>query len=604
MDSANFDSFEAQIIKIVASLACSSVYFDVIFNFYFRIMKSFIYFGLLLGFPLAVFAQLAPTVALPRMIPLPGTTIEMAETEITVAQFAAFVEATNYRTYAEKTGRSFRWDGDRWLPMPGVTWRNDVTGSGPQPSNHPVIHISWYDAVAYCNWLSQLTQSAYRLPYVSEWEAAATGEAFLIATTDEPEATTERGVPESGFSDERGWNAANSGGATHAVATRTANGYGLHDMLGNVWEWTLDWFDLSHSYRELRGGSWSDDPNRCTVAMRGNNIAVLPSNIDGFRVLKDRSVSKQALFAYGLEVLPGSTQAFSNEGRGIALYRSIGQNASEMLLEQMAGKQPITLALVPGGSFLMGNVLQDSAAEMEEVHTATVPSFYMSTTEITLQQYLTFCIEVNNYYPVGFEKMTKINKEELVKMLADNFNIWRQTPVSGVSWQGANAYCEWLSKRTAKLYRLPTEAEWEFAAGGGNTGRTRFGNSSMIARPDDIYADFTSASETLPEYVLRPGRSQEEQSRQEIGPNYVQSSPPNALGLFEMSGNVSEWCLDTYGPYPASSEPGYAGPCCMGFFVHRGGSWRSLPQDTRVSSRHALKVTDLAQIGFRIVCFP
>jgi formylglycine-generating enzyme required for sulfatase activity len=97
--------------------------------------------------------------------------------EVTVAQFRAFVAATGYETDAERKGGTYVNEGEGWIRQSGVYWIHDAVGTLiPQTNyNHPVIHVSWNDAMAYCQWLSQQTGVQYRLPTEAEWEYAAGG---------------------------------------------------------------------------------------------------------------------------------------------------------------------------------------------------------------------------------------------------------------------------------------------------------------------------------------------------------------------------------------------------------------------------------------------
>ncbi|WP_461255992.1 formylglycine-generating enzyme family protein [Treponema sp. R80B11-R83G3] len=195
----------------------------------------------------------------------------MGKYEVTVGEFKRFVNATGYRTEAEKDGGGYVWNGSQWEKKADANWKNPYFSQG---DNHPVVMVSWNDAIQYCNWLSmqeKLTPAytvngnnvtwnknanGYRLPTEAEWEYAC-----RAGTTT----AYNRGAVINAI----GWHSANSGSKTHPVGQKLANAWGLYDMHGNIWEWCWDWYGdytsgsqtdplgvSSGTYRGLRGGSW------------------------------------------------------------------------------------------------------------------------------------------------------------------------------------------------------------------------------------------------------------------------------------------------------------------------------------------------------------
>ena len=214
--------------------------------------------------------------------------------EVTVEQFAAFINDKNYKTDADKEGWSYVWTGSIYEKKNGVNWKCDVAGKvRPQDEyKHPVIHVSWNDATAYCQWLSSKTGKNYRLPTEAEWEYAARG------------GNQSKGYKYSGSNTvgDVAWYTDNSGSKTHPVGTKGANELGIYDMSGNVWEWCSDWYDenyyknsaaqnpkgaLSGSLRVLRGGSWDITVYVCRSSNRSRNVPFNRFINVGFRLARD-----------------------------------------------------------------------------------------------------------------------------------------------------------------------------------------------------------------------------------------------------------------------------------------------------------------------------
>ncbi len=210
----------------------------------------------------------------------------MGITEVTVAQFGAFVGATGYKTQAEKKG----WVGvlrkGTRKKVRGVSWRKC---SFDQTPAHPVVCVSWNDAVAFCRWLGKRTGQNSRLPTEAEWEyacRAGTKTRFYFGDDDKQ-------LPDYA------WYKVNSGHKTHPAGQKKPNAWGLYDMHGNVWEMCADWYADSYanatavdpqgpasgSNRVLRGGSWHDGLGSCRSANRVGFAPGLCSPNHGFRVV-------------------------------------------------------------------------------------------------------------------------------------------------------------------------------------------------------------------------------------------------------------------------------------------------------------------------------
>lgn len=197
---------------------------------------------------------------------------------ITRGQFARFVAATNYRTESEKgASGGFGWEGGKLVQKKQYTWR---TPGFSQTDEHPVVMVDFADAKAFCSWLSRQSGRAITLPTEAQWEYAARG----------------------GGNAGEAWTAANSPGGTQPVGKKTPNGFGIHDMIGNAWEWCEDWFapyqagpvndplqtnaNLSDKPRRvLRGGAFSRPATDASVAKRYRNDAGSRNADNGFRVV-------------------------------------------------------------------------------------------------------------------------------------------------------------------------------------------------------------------------------------------------------------------------------------------------------------------------------
>ena len=181
--------------------------------------------------------------------------------------------------------------------------------------------------------------------------------------------------------------------------------------------------------------------------------------------------------------------------------------------------------------------------------------------------------------------VTEVTQEQYERVMGENpseFKDEPQCPVERVSWEDAEKFCERLSEKEGKTYRLPTEAEWEYACRAGSTTKWCFGDSESQLG-DYAWYDDNSDSTTHP----------------------VGQKKPNGWGLYDMHGNVYEWCGDWYDEYSDSPSTDPTGPSSGSFRVLRGGSWIDTAGDCRSAGRYRDSPgngNDL--LGFRVSLVP
>lgn len=215
----------------------------------------------------------------------------IARFDVRVGDFRKFVQSTGYVTEAEKDGGCYIHDGISWRMERSADWRSP---GFTQDDSHPVVCVSWNDAGRYAKWLSGMDKRTYRLPTEAEWEYAARGGGRIerYAGGDDVDVLA--------------WYSVNSGGRTHPVGQKKPNGLGLHDMSGNVWQWTADWFSQSYyrqsprhnppgpsegAKRVFRGGSWFYDARGVRASYRDFATPDYRSSYLGVRLVLEQERS-------------------------------------------------------------------------------------------------------------------------------------------------------------------------------------------------------------------------------------------------------------------------------------------------------------------------
>lgn len=257
---------------------------------------------------------------------------------------------------------------------------------------------------------------------------------------------------------------------------------------------------------------------------------------------------------------------------GNSNYSSQSMSRNQDFIETAWGIN-MKMIWVEGGDFLMGCTSEqggDCSSDEQNVRRVTVDGFYIGMLEVTQSQW---------------EKVigTSIYQQKTKAGASSIYGVGPDYPMYYVSWDEAMEFCRLLSQKTGKTYTLPTEAQWEYAARGGNKNEgTKYAGSNMI----DVVAWYTDNS----------------------GGNVhiVGSKRANALGIYDMSGNVWEWCKDWYAnSYVSYDTNNPVGPSSGSNRVGRGGGWSGSASGCRVAFRGCYSPgVRYDNLGFRVVLLP
>ena len=227
------------------------------------------------------------------------------------------------------------------------------------------------------------------------------------------------------------------------------------------------------------------------------------------------------------------------------------------------GELSFDMVLIPGGKFMMGSPLAEQGRAEHEgpQHEVQIHPFYLCTTETTMELFLA-------YYYETYTAKKAMDRAGLDAMAGPTpiygeltLGYTMKHPAFAMTWHNAVTFCKWLSKKTGKEYRLPTEAEWEYAARAGTNHIYGFGDD-----PDQL-KDFSWYEDNS-----------------DFEPHEVATKNPNPWGLYDMLGNVQEWVHDFYSP-TAYEQQIKEGPTSGKVYVARGGYYDSTPAEVRCAAR-------------------
>ena len=504
-----------------------------------------------------------------------------------------------------------------WMLETEVTqamWQS-VMGSNPSSfkgDNLPVDHVSWDDCQDFCQKLSSKIGMKITLPTEAQWEyacrAGSTG-------------------PYAGELDAMGWYGRNSDGNPYPAGQKKANAWGLYDMHGNVWEWCQDWYGEypsgtvtdptgpdSGSEHICRGGSWLDlksaSAQNCRSANRDSSMPDFQGANLGFRVVgsSNPSAGENASDSNKQMEQPQpepQLQASSNAEK---------LKAGDRLVKTVDGVE-YAFRWCPPGKFMMGSPKSEwDSAEItgedydETQHEVTLTQgFWMLETEVTQgmwQSVMGTSLEtqaqkmLDDDRDLGVVPYTKVTLRDIHAVYSDRepstltakdvvFGKGSNYPMYFVSWGDCQEFCQKLSSKIGMKISLPTEAQWEYACRAGTTTPFSFG-STLNGDKANCDGNYPYGTETKGKYLKKTVP--------------VKSYIPNAWGLYDMHGNVWEWCQDWYDEYPSGAVTDPTGPNGGSNRVIRGGGWNSLARLCRSAYRNWSSADNwFNHRGFRVV---
>ena len=439
----------------------------------------------------------------------------------------------------------------------GVMGNNPSTRTG---ANLPVTDVSWVDCQEFIKTLNAKTNGVYRLPTEAEWEYACRAGTTTAYAFGESLTRSDANI---------------GGDSIKDVESYKPNAFGIYNMHGNVWEWCNDWHEdypagavtdpkgpATGQRRVLRGGSFFNFESKARSSLR--DFGTPTGHNTGFRLA--RTADLKAAFVPPApkpdpaENTPATVNllvASFTEAKAKEVQKLVAKSLQKEVEEKVdLGKGvKLDLVLIPAGKFVMGSPESENGRKSDETRhevTLTKP-FYICKYETTQEQY------------------------ESVMGSNPSSTKGAKLPVTNVSWEDCQEFVNKLNASTKGGYRLPTEAEWEFACRAATSMVYSYGDS-LVKSDANIDVDSIKA---------------------------VGSYKANAFGLYDMHGNVWEWCEGWYGDYPVGEVTDPKGAAAGTHRVLRGGSFHDIVSAARSSNRNSDTPSNrFYSVGFRLARTP
>ncbi|NEP16473.1 MAG: SUMF1/EgtB/PvdO family nonheme iron enzyme [Leptolyngbya sp. SIO4C1] len=281
---------------------------------------------------------------------------------------------------------------------------------------------------------------------------------------------------------------------------------------------------------------------------------------------------------------PFNFEVVTVDAKGKEIKRE--QRSAEYRREELGQGVTLDLVQIPGGTFLMGSPDGEGDSDEHPEHEVTIKPFLMGKSPVTQAQWQAIA---------ALPKIERDLKSDPARFKGDN------RPVEKVIWDDAVEFCQRLSRKTGREYRLPSEAEWEYACRASTKTPFHFGETITTDLANYRGTDWTYEGTTYPGHYGQGPKGEYREQTTDVG-----SFPANAFGLYDMHGNVWEWCLDHWHKnYEGAPTDGSAWLSSddSKYRLLRGGSWLSDPDLCRSAYRTWLARDDRDDfVGFRVVC--